>query len=158
VDHRADIYSLGVVFYEMLTGELPVGRFAPPGQRAGLDARLDAIVLRALESKPEHRYQAAAELKRDVQAVLAGPPVPAAARTDWPCVRFTIPNVSWTCARVEGEMYRDETTLTLDFSVVGHTGSSAQKEIRIPLSEIRRISCHVSTWPGPLGWVSAPRK
>lgn len=66
VDHRADIFSLGVVFYEMLTGELPVGVFKSPSQSQSLDARIDAIVLRALERERARRYQHASELRTDV--------------------------------------------------------------------------------------------
>lgn len=69
VDHRADIFSLGVVFYEMLTGTLPLGRFAPPSQRVQVDVRLDEIVLRTLEQEPSRRYQQAVEVKTDVQAM-----------------------------------------------------------------------------------------
>jgi serine/threonine protein kinase len=145
IDHRADIYSLGVVFYEMLTGELPVGRFAPPSQRARVDARLDAIVLRALEAKPEARYQDAAEIKRDIETVLAGAPVPVAAGPPWPCVRFTIPHISWLGAHAEGELYRDETTLILDFRVVNSLGSATHKEVRVPLADLRMISVHKDT-------------
>lgn len=71
VDHRADIYSLGVVFYQMLTGELPIGRFAPPSQRVQIDVRLDEVVLRALEKEPEHRYQQVSEMKTEVESIPA---------------------------------------------------------------------------------------
>ena len=73
VDHRADIYATGVVFYEMLAGELPEGDRQPPSQRAATDPRLDPIVLRAIERERERRYQAARELHSEITAVARTP-------------------------------------------------------------------------------------
>jgi serine/threonine protein kinase len=69
VDHRADIFSLGVVFYEMLTGELPLGKFQPPSRKVQVDVRLDDVVLHALEKEPERRYQQVSEVKSAVETI-----------------------------------------------------------------------------------------
>lgn len=69
VDHCTDIYSLGVVFYQMLTGELPLGRFPAPSRTVQMDVRLDEVILRALEKEPELRFQEANHLKTDVENV-----------------------------------------------------------------------------------------
>ena len=76
VDHRADIFSLGVVFYEMLTGELPLGKFAPPSRKVNVDVRLDDVVLRSLEKEPERRYQYASQVKTAVDTIASTAPPP----------------------------------------------------------------------------------
>ncbi|WP_411827146.1 serine/threonine protein kinase [Luteolibacter sp. AS25] len=68
-DHRADIFSVGVMLYELLTGNLPTTYSPPASNVSGCNIRLDRVIQRAMHPDPNSRYNSATELAADLQSI-----------------------------------------------------------------------------------------
>lgn len=106
IDMRSDVYSLGVVLYQMLTGKFPsditgaardvltriqrVDPVAPSRIAADIDNEVESITLKCLDKERDRRYQTAGELARDIERYLAGEPIEAKRDSGWYVLRKTL--------------------------------------------------------------------
>lgn len=153
VDHRADIFSLGVLLFEMLTGDVPIGRFDPPSERCDVDPRLDAVVMRALDRDPAARFPDARSFAQAVIEIRDSKPKPEPKRSEQ---RATPQNERGRQARklpmlpfhINGEFHQAKGMLTVDDEFLrieyrqtwgGMFPQRKPKLIRVPLDDIQSV-------------------
>lgn len=156
VDHRVDLYALGVIFYELLTGQLPLGRYESPStvrseQRLpslSQAQQMDSVVLRALDRKPRLRYQQASQLLADLQDIHQKP----AQATEYPVAQPVSPGraiaTPFTCeamggfAEAVGMAHVVDGVLTIEFRVRDAIWGSLKSQtqvVEIPAEKLSKM-------------------
>jgi len=116
VDKRSDLFSLGIVFYEMLTGNTPFSADSPlemmtkvvkaeipdiTSLNPEIDDGVRKILHHMLEKKPDYRYQDLHEVLEDIQAYLAGDAPPHASNAEsQPTMQVDLPDLEATAAAI----------------------------------------------------------
>ncbi|MEM7477291.1 MAG: protein kinase [Planctomycetota bacterium] len=161
VDHRVDLYALGVIFYELLTGQLPLGRYEPPSAlQPQASGSIDEVVMKALNRKPSQRFQEASEMQAALSSIeldtaaaipmakleTSAPGVEADLGTGKLSVPFKCEGDSGMSEAV-GMIHLLDDNLKLEFRINGMFTQSKTKKVEIAADEISRVEYN-ENWLG----------